>query len=361
MSLNKKVLVTGAGGFIGGWIVETLFLQGDTNVRAGVHNWGGAARPARFPIEIVPCDIMKPHQLLDAMEGVQCVIHCAKGGSKESIVDGTRNTLEAARKQGVEKFIYISTTEVFGNQIGNINEHTPCESMNDPYGDSKIKAEEICWMYNNEGLPVVIIRPPIVYGPFSKTFTVNIAYKLLAGNWGLYKGLGDGLCNLVYISDLVFGILAAANSEKAVGEVFILNGPELITWNEYFQRFNQALGLPDLNVFEQASTIFGTRLNEPLRSLIRFARYRFERTIKKVASKNQLARRFMKYIETRMKSTPHLSDFRLYSRKVIYQSDKAREMLGYKPAVYLDTGLAMSVEWIDQIGLRNFIFTKGYR
>ena len=218
MPEKNITLITGAGGFIGGWLAETLFLNGDTKIRAGVHSWTGAARPARFPIDIVLCDIMNTQQVDAAMKNVRCVIHCARGADNE-IAQGARNLLEAASKHGVERFVHISTTEVYGNQIGDLDETIPHQSMDDPYGDEKIKSEEICWEYHKKrGVEVVVIRPPIVYGPFSNVFTASIASKLLSGNWGFYPDIADGTCNLVYISDLVSGILIAAQSDAAVGE-----------------------------------------------------------------------------------------------------------------------------------------------
>ena len=101
MTTLDTYLVTGANGFIGGWLAETLYLRG-TRVRAGAHNWSGAARVARFPIEIVPCDILDAEQVTLALNGVTHVIHCAKG-SHESIVTGTQNMLEASLRRGVER------------------------------------------------------------------------------------------------------------------------------------------------------------------------------------------------------------------------------------------------------------------
>ncbi len=359
MPSRNLTLVTGAGGFIGGWVAETLFLRGEP-VRAGVHDWRGAARPARFPMEIVACDFMNPNEVDEAMQGVSCVIHCAKG-SDQTIAQGTRNLLEAAHRRGVERFVHVSTTEVFGAQSGRIDESFPCQSMNDSYADNKIQAEEVCLEFHQKGLPVVIVRPPIVYGPFSKTFTVNISYKLFSGNWGIYKGLADGTCNLIYATDLVDGILLAARNEQAVGQVFILNGPEQPTWNEYFERFNAALELPPLAVFESQGMSVRTALREPIRNVAKFARDRFERLIKQVAAKQRMAKRVMKFVETNIKTTPRLHDLKLYQRKALYLSDKARSMLGYRPAVGLEEGLRLSAQWVEQIGMRNFQLTKGAR
>jgi nucleoside-diphosphate-sugar epimerase len=359
MSAKNLTLVTGAGGFIGGWVAETLYLQGKP-VRAGVHGWAGAARPARFPMEVVECDIMNPRQLEEVMQGVGCVIHCAKG-PYDAIPQSTRNVLEAATRKGVERIVHVSTTEVFGGQAGPIDESFPCVSMNDMYADNKIRAEEICQEYIAKGLPISIVRPPIVYGPFSKTFTVNIAYKLLSGNWGIYKGLADGMCNLIYVTDLADGILLAAESEAAIGQVFILNGSDLPTWNEYFERFNDALELPPLKMYESQSIGVTTKLKEPLRNTIKFARDHFEHAIKQMAAKQPLARRLMKFVETSMKTTPRLHDLKLYQREATYLNQKAQHLLGYQPSVGLDQGLRLSVQWLGQIGMRQFQYTKGAR
>lgn len=359
MPPRDLTLVTGAGGFIGGWVAEMLYLKNQP-VRAGVHRWSGAARPARFRMDIVPCNIMSPAELDEAMKDVTCVIHCAKGAD-ESISQSTRNVLETAYRHGVERFVHVSTTAVFGEQSGSIDETFPCQSMQDAYADNKILAEEACWEYYRKGLPVVILRPPIVYGPFSKTFTVNLAYKLLSGNWGIFKGSADGICNLIYASDLVNGILLASHSENAIGQVFILNGPELPTWNEYFERFNDALGLPPLTVYENQGIDFKIGLMEPIRGSIKFMRNHFERFIKLVASKNRQARRAMKFVETRMKTAPSLHDLKLYRRNVHYSSEKAHHILNYQPNVGLNEGLQMSAQWLEQIGMRSFQYTKGAR
>ncbi len=359
MSLEKLTLVTGAGGFIGGWVAETLYLKNDP-VRAGVRGWGGAARPARFRMEIAPCNILDPAELDEAMRDVTHVIHCAKGAD-ETIEQGTRNVLEAAHKQGVERFIHISTTAVYGEQTGRIDETVSCRKSRDSYADNKVLAEEACWEYHDKGLPITIIRPPIVYGPFSKTFTVNLAYKLLAGNWGIFKGAADGICNLIYVSDLVDGILLAMGQDSAKGQVFILNGLERPTWNQYFERFNDALNLPPLHIYDMRNIQFKTMLMEPVRDTIKFARSRFEKLIKRLAAKQHSARRVMKFVETRMKTMPRIHDLRLYRRDALYLHNKAHQMLGYQPAVDLDEGLRMSVQWLEQIGMRQFQYTKGAR
>jgi nucleoside-diphosphate-sugar epimerase len=350
VSDKEAILVTGANGFIGGWLAETSYLSGGANVRAGIRSWAGAARPARFPMEIVLCDILDPQCVEKAMDGVSCVIHCAKGPTEASIIQGTHNVLEAALKQGVRRFVYLSTAEVYGSQNGEIDETIPLLKTGNPYGDAKIEAEKLCWEYHAKGLPVTVIRPPIVYGPFSKTWTTGIALKLQSGNWGMFKGHGDGICNLIYIADLVSAILSAARDERAVGQAFNLNGREAPTWNQYFQRFNAALGLPELKVIEPTSASLRAAIMEPVRTSAKFARDRFESPIKKVAASFGPAKHMMKYIERTMKTAPRLTDFNLYNRKALYLATKVQDMLGFKPRFDLDAGLKLSVHWLRQLG-----------
>lgn len=350
MSREEKILVTGAGGFIGGWLVETLYLSGHRNVRAGIHNWSGAARLARFPLEIVACDILEPTQISSALDGVTCVIHCAKG-SDASIIAGTRNILDAAWKQEIKRFVHVSTTEVYGNAQGKIDETFPCQPTGNSYADSKIKAEELCWEYHAKGLPVTLIRPPIVFGPFSKTWTVNIALKLQSGNWGIFEDHGEGICNLLYVSDLVSAILLAAQSEKASGQAFNVNGLELLTWNQYFEKFNASLGLPSLKTIKPARASLRASVMEPIRSSAKFAKDHFEKPIRRTTASFGPAKQAMRFIEKSIKTAPRQTDFRLYNRKALYVADRAQEVLGFTPQFRIQQGLDLSISWLKQVGL----------
>ncbi len=347
---KETMLITGASGFIGGWLAERIFLSGCAKVRAGIRSWGSAVRLARFPLDIVLCDVLDSKQISSALNGVTCVVHCAKG-SEQSIIQGTGNMLDVALRQGLKRFIHLSTAEIYGNPNGKIDETFPYQNTGNLYGDSKIEAEKLCWEYRRKGLPVTVIRPSIVYGPFSKTWTSEIALKLRAGNWGIFKDRGDGICNLIYVSDLVSGILLALRNDRAIGEAFNLNGPETPTWNEYFQKFNAALGLPELKAVDPARAKAYASMMEPVRTLAKLAKLHFERPIRRVAAHSRLAKKALKYAENRMKTSPRLTDFNLYSRKAFYSAEKAQHMLGYKAQVDLSKGLELSTRWLKHIGL----------
>jgi nucleoside-diphosphate-sugar epimerase len=350
MTDRETILVTGASGFIGGWLVETLHLGGDARVRAGIRSWSSAARLARFPLEIVPCDVMNKEQIAQALVGASVVVHCATG-LRDVIVQGTRNMLEVASQLGIRRFIHMSTTEVYGNVSGEISEETPYQYTGSEYGDSKIEAEKLCWEFCREGLPVTVLRPPIVYGPFNKDWTVRMAHRLQSGSLGILEGYGEGNCNLVYVTDIVAAILLAIEHEHAVGQAFQVNGPELITWNQYFQRLNTALGLPALKTINPSGSSLRAAVLRPIKASARFALDHFEGPLQSIYERFRGARAIMQFTERSIKATPTFSDLSLYNRKAIYLSSKAQQMLGYHPKFGIDAGLEMSVRWLDHLGL----------
>src|SRR5262249_61659020 len=112
-----------------------------------------------------------------AMRGVDYVVNCVWGSGEVNRL-GTKNVLEAARQEGVKRLVHLSTISVFGDRTGVIDEMTPLERSGSEYGDSKIDAEEMCWEYTRRGLPIVVLRPTIVYGPFSENWTVEFAQRM---------------------------------------------------------------------------------------------------------------------------------------------------------------------------------------
>ena len=344
MNKETRILVTGAAGFIGGWITESSYRRGYINVRAGVRKWSGAARIARFPVDIVLCDVMKPADVARAMEGVDVVVHCAIG-SKEVNVKGTEHLLDAALKAGVRRFVHFSTVDVYGTAEGHIAESTPYQYTGSDYGDSKIEAEKLCARYHERGLPVVIVRPSIVYGPYCKLWISKFAERLGSGNWGIFEKLGEGTCNLIYIEDLIDAIFLAIEDERAVGQTFNLNGSEMITWNEYFRRLNAALGLPPLRVIGFGTSKLRTRVMTPLKSAARFVMNNFGDTVKALYRKSSLVQRLMKGTEQSMKSTPGPGELSMFGRKPIFEIAKITSTLGFKPRFGVNKGIELSTRW----------------
>jgi nucleoside-diphosphate-sugar epimerase/predicted dehydrogenase len=345
-----KILVTGASGFIGCRVVETLHLSGFTNVTAAVRQWSSAARLGRMPVDITFMDLLDRSRMDRALEGVTTVIHCAKG-TPDVTVGGTRNLLDASLKHGVKRFIHLSTAEVYGNVCGTIREDTPFQYTGNEYNRMKIDAEKICWEYHEKGLPVTCIRPSIVYGPFSSNWTTRFARMLLKGQLGIYETYGEGMCNLVFVDDLVRAILKAAAHENAIGQAFNINGPETVSWNEYFKRFNSKMGLPPLRTIKSRHAGFRTALVEPVRRLGGFVRSNFMAPVRFITEYVPVADRFMRGLEHSVKMTFSKDEFMLLNKKAFFSGKKSENLLGFIPKISVDDGLEETLMWLKEQGI----------
>lgn len=352
MKTLRKTLITGATGFIGGRLVEVFHLTRQREVIAAIHQWSSAARLGRFPVEIVQMDLMKQDQIEKALEGVDEIIHCAKGNYQVT-VEGTRNLLELAAQKKIKHIVYLSTTEVYGEATGEVDETAPLQYTGNEYNRMKIDAEKVCWEYIQKGVPITILRPSIVYGPFSNNWSVRFAQMFMRGEWGIYEKYGEGKCNLIFIDDLVRAIVLSLHKKEAIGQAFNVNGPEIITWNEYFRRFNQKLGLPELKKIKISEANLKTFMMIPVRFIGKIVKNYFLGTVKKVSEKFPVLKKLMLRIEHKLKITPVKDEFKLYTRETYFSYAKSKDFLKFVPKISIDEGLNITKDWINKNGYLN--------
>jgi len=349
MSDRRKVFVTGAGGFIGGRMVEVMQHLDVGDVRAGLRRWGTGARVGRTPVEIVRCDIRDADQVRRALDGVTQIVHCAVG-DHSSTVDGTRTLLAVASELDVRRIVHLSTVDVYGTPEGSVDESTPTTKTGKAYGDAKIEAEDVCREFASDGVPVTILRPTLVHGPFSATWTIAYAQRLQQRPWLVAEKDAQGTCNLVYVDDLVGAALAAFDADTEPGEAFNINGAERPTWHEYFRALNDAIGLPPL----KTATSTGARVKAatvlPLRKSAKFLMNHFQKQVMGVAQSSPLARGMMVRAEGLIRTTPVPSEFEVYSREVAYSTGKAERRLGYRPRFPLSEALPLTAAWLRHHG-----------
>jgi nucleoside-diphosphate-sugar epimerase len=340
----ERILVTGAGGFIGGRIVEVLHHLSVGPVRAGVRRWSTAARIGRLPIEIVHCDTHSAESVRSAMKDVRAVVHCARDSNGK--VDGTRIVLEEAQRAGVEQVVHLSSVAVYGHQAGSLSEANAVSPGSDAYGLSKAETEELCEAYGQKGLGITVLRPTIVYGPHSGLWTVEFAQRLLTGEWFLPEKYTQGTCNLVYVDDLVRAVVLSLQTNRAVGQTFIINGAERPTWNQYFHALNDALGLPRLRPASSTRSHLQAALMTPIRKTGKFVLKRFQPVVLRLYQRSSIAKRLMRQAESAIRNAPTAAEFELYSLRVSFEEQKAREVLGYNPAFSMRDGIDLSVAWL---------------
>lgn len=235
----KKVLVTGADGFIGSHLVESLMEKG-YEVKAFVYynsfgKWGWLdtlPKEKQNEIEIFAGDIRDPNGVRTAMKGVTQVFHLAaliaipfSYHSPDSYVDtnikGTLNVLQAARDLGTEKIMITSTSEVYGTaQYVPIDEKHPFQGQS-PYSATKIGADRLAEsFYRSFQLPVSIVRPFNTFGPRQSARAVipTIISQLLAGKEEIKLGALTPVRDFNYVKDTAAGFIAIAQSSRTIGQ-----------------------------------------------------------------------------------------------------------------------------------------------
>ncbi len=235
----KKILVTGADGFIGSHLTEALLDRG-YEVKAFVYynsfnSWGwlDSLTPERLKqIEIFSGDIRDPNGVRTAMDGVDMVFHLAaliaipfSYHSPDSYVDtnikGTLNVLQAARTLNLDRIVITSTSEVYGTaQYVPIDEKHPFQGQS-PYSATKIGADRLAEsFYRSFGLPISIARPFNTFGPRQSARAVipTIITQLLAGKKEIELGSLTPTRDFNYVKDTVSGFIAIAESENTVGQ-----------------------------------------------------------------------------------------------------------------------------------------------
>lgn len=237
---NKKILITGADGFIGSHLTERLAREG-ARVRAFVYynsfgNWGwldSTKDDLIEGVEIFPGDIRDPNRVFEAVEGREIVFHLASliaipysyhapDSYVQTNVGGTVNVLNACRRVGITRMVHTSTSEVYGTaQYVPIDEKHPLQGQS-PYSASKIGADMMAESYYRSfNLPVAIIRPFNTYGPRqSARAVIPTILSQLYGNCSQLKiGSLSPTRDFNYVDDTVSGFLAVARCDKAVGQV----------------------------------------------------------------------------------------------------------------------------------------------
>ena len=311
---GEKVLVTGAGGFIGSHLAEGLVALG-ADTRALVHynangSWGWLDQSdSKDDIEVVLGDVCDRDSVAHAMEGVDAVFHLAAliaipysyrspYSYIRTNVEGTLNVLQVARDKGMARVVHTSTSEVYGTaRYVPIDEKHPLQGQS-PYSASKIGADKLAESFHlSFDLPVVTVRPFNTFGPRQSARAVipTIVTQCLTGDVVRLGNLSPTR-DLNYVTDLVDGFIRAARADDGVGQTInIGSGTEI------------SIG----DLAEKVSRIVGGSIS--------------------IESQEERTR-------------PENSEV----DRLLADSQLARELLGWKPEVSLDQGLQRTVEWIKE-------------
>lgn len=311
---NKKVLITGAGGFIGSHLTERLIREG-AQTRALVHynalgTWGWLDHsPLKDSVEVIAGDISDFGSVQQAMQGVDIVFHLAAliaipysyvapRSYVNTNINGTLNVLQAARELGTERVLHTSTSEVYGTaRYAPIDEAHPLQGQS-PYSASKIGADKIAEsFFLSFQTPVTTVRPFNTFGPRQSARAVipTIISQCLEQDH-IHLGSLHPTRDMNFVGNTVDGFLKAAASPAALGETINLGS-------------GREISIGDLA--EKIASLIGKDIE--------------------ISSEDQRKR-------------PEKSEV----LRLIASNEKAQQLLNWEPAVSLEEGLQQTIDWLQK-------------
>ena len=371
-----RIVITGGTGFVGGHLIERLVSQGHDDIVLPVRSYRSGANAGRFDVQVVRADLLDRPKLEEALADARYVFHLAYGrdgdDSARVTVDGTRNVVEAAIAVGAEAVVAVSTTALFGDPGGQLDELAPYAPRND-YERLKGEAEE--WMLARAGTStktrIAVVNSACVYGPQGRMFTEMPARFLRGGVFCWIDG-GRGLINYVYVTNLVDALIRAACVDSAHGHRFIACDGAT-TWRDYFSRLlgpaTEALPSFTRAELERLANEQTPGLRALGKAVIRNPElWRVIRGNPHLSKLKTMARSAMPALTHRVRSSrdampaanghapaastppPWMAD--LYGAMATrFDTSKASRILGWQPAIDLPAGIQASREWLDQVGL----------
>lgn len=384
---GHRVLVLGASGFLGGRLVERLVVECGAEVRVLLRRVAAGSSAVRFPVDAHVGDLTDPETVRRAVHGCSVVFNCVKASGGDPAhrraidVDLSGQLVEAAAEAGA-RVVHVSSMAVYDlPQVGDVTERSPDAPPGDAYSDSKLAGERLALATGARlGVPVTVVQPTVVYGPRATVHASEILEEMRGGRLVLVEG-GTGICNAVYVDDVVTALLLAAVTPAGAGERFLVSGPEHPTWADFFGHFERMLGRPaTVSLTEQEALDLWRRASrrpsvaaEGLRLLREQPEVRArlldtrEAGLARAAAL-RVAPGLARSVKRRLKgdapqepgdaamatgSRDHLSDVEAsrpwlvhyLAKRATVQTGKAQEVLGYRPAFRLDDGMRLTEAW----------------
>ena len=315
MQLAKRVLVTGAGGFIGSHLTERLLADGASvtamvrySSSSSIGNLAFLPEQMRRNLTISAGNIEDGDFVFRAMEGQDIVFHLAAliaipysylapRSYVRTNLEGTLNVLEAARRLGTQRVVHTSTSEVYGTALrAPIDEDHPLQAQS-PYSATKMSADKLADSYFNAfDTPVVVVRPFNTFGPrqSARAFIPTIIAQALDRD-SIHLGALTPQRDMTYVSDTVDGFVRAASADGVEGETINLGTGETYSIGEFAARILNLMGVDKPIVHDAAR-------DRPAKSEV---------------------------------------------RKLVSDNAKARRLLGWQPQTSLDDGLRQAIQFVD--------------
>jgi nucleoside-diphosphate-sugar epimerase len=380
---NDRVLITGGSGFLGGRLVEVLARRG-MRLRIATSDFRHCARAARFPVELVKADLRDTDALSRAAAGCDVIFHFAYrfGGApaehQRANVEGAKALAEALLKHGGRRLVHISSVSAYGRpRDGDLTETSPYQQTSDTYSNTKRAIDQaLLELHGTRGLPVAILQPTIVYGPYAPAWTTRLLEQVRTARVALPAD-GLGLCNAVYVDDVIAAAILAADRGEALGQTFLISGSAPTTWRDFYGAYENMVGKHSL-VYLNEKQVRGEVRRQWL-SRSPFGKIRRELARRPAvrdylsgqppfswlgAASRRLPASAQAVLQQQLQNLwqlpspgtlplflPDAGENALFAARLNVRIDKARALLGYDPRFELKHGMALTRDWAEWANL----------
>lgn len=322
---DKRVLVTGATGFIGGRLAERLAREEGAMVTGTGRNLEAVPFVVEAGVTLQKADLLDEEAMRQAMQGQEIVFHVAAwlgrhGGEQRAYalnVAATALAVRLAAEAGVKRFVYVSSIATYGHppKVLHVDEDQPLDTEQEViYGRTKALGEIRAFELGKElGIEVTAVRPGLVYGPRAQSWTINMI-KFVCKGVPVIFGDGKGHAYPIFIDNLVDGMLLTAVHPEAAGEAYNLCDP-VVTFNEWFSYYGRMCGKKPRRIPFWAAHIL-VILNKWLHLGLPLNRPRL----------------------------------RMYGLKAEFPATKAKEQLGFESRVSIEEGMKITEAWLREEG-----------
>ncbi|WP_232630415.1 NAD-dependent epimerase/dehydratase family protein [Methylobacterium sp. Leaf118] len=252
-----RVLVLGAGGFVGRHLVAALAADSDFEPMALMRGAANALPPG---VPLRRADATDSEALRQALAGIDAVVNCI-AGTEAAMTAVTRHLVALTESGRVQRLVHLSSMAVYGPVSGTVGETSPLDGSDGPYARAKVDCEAMIAASATVAARSVVLRPGCIHGPGSPQWTERIGRLLRRHRIGDLGENGDGTCNLTFIDDMVQAILAALRRPEVGGGIVNVSDPNPRSWNAYLTELGRAIGAVPV------ARISGRRLSAEVRLL----------------------------------------------------------------------------------------------
>jgi nucleoside-diphosphate-sugar epimerase len=332
-----------------------------------VRSFSSLAVISRFELPWAVCDILNVDALASAFAGCEVVVHAALGDPGQ-IVKMAGTLYAAAERAGIERLIVLSSAAVHGlvPASGSDEQSALHDRHSNDYCNAKVRAEKVLRAARRKGrVELIILRPSIVYGPRCRLFA-RIA-EMLLNQTAFFIENGSGVCNTIYIDNLIDAIVAALKSGADERGIFHINDAENVSWRDVYVRIASAFGIQESEVPNIACPVFRRSVKARIE---RFVASRYAQSLLPIIPMR--LKRFAKVLLRSWEAPspanawalptspePQIDEEIAMLQQCRWRFSNARAQctLGYQPSVTFDEGMRRTVGWMAFAGypvLNNF-------